>query len=65
MQANTANGEALRQGGDMKRGATRKGCRRAAAVRTCRTAYFCSALALIAVGAVPKAVVADEGGVSF
>jgi hypothetical protein len=26
---------------------------------------LCSALALIAVGAVPKAVVADEGGVSF
>src|SRR5438045_3832819 len=52
----------------MKRGTTRKGCRRTVipAARTYRTVYFCSAvLALIAVGAVPKAAMADEGGVSF
>src|SRR5712671_3619707 len=53
--------------GDTMRGTARKGFGRAVipAVQTCRTACLCSALALIAVTAVPKAAVADEGGVSF
>ncbi len=51
----------------MKRGRTREVCRQTAipTARTLRTAFFCSALALIAFMAVPKAAVADEGGVSF